>query len=39
MIHHASLPVSNLEKSTLLYDNALSALGYKKVFSSDTCSG
>ena len=31
MLHHISLPVSNIEKSSELYDAALSALGYKRV--------
>lgn len=31
MIHHASLPVANLERSAALYDAALAALGYRRV--------
>lgn len=34
MLHHISLPVSNLEKSVQFYDSILSTLGYKRV-----CSG
>ncbi len=34
MLHHVSLPVSDLEKSSGLYDHALAALGYRRV-----CSG
>jgi predicted lactoylglutathione lyase len=39
VIHHASLPVSDLTKSTLLYDNALSAIGYSRVYTTDRYSG
>jgi predicted lactoylglutathione lyase len=31
MLHHISLPVANIEKSSVLYDAALSALGYKRI--------
>jgi len=31
MLHHASLPVANLERSCSLYDAALGALGYRRV--------
>ena len=31
MIHHASLPVRDLARSTALYDAALGALGYRRV--------
>jgi catechol 2,3-dioxygenase-like lactoylglutathione lyase family enzyme len=31
MIHHASLPVADLARSTALYDAALAALGYRRV--------
>jgi catechol 2,3-dioxygenase-like lactoylglutathione lyase family enzyme len=31
MLHHISLPVSDLERSVRLYDAALSALGYRRV--------
>lgn len=34
MLHHVSLPVSNLERSARLYDGVLAALGYRRV-----CSG
>lgn len=34
MLHHISLPVADLPKSTLLYDALLAALGYRQV-----CSG
>jgi catechol 2,3-dioxygenase-like lactoylglutathione lyase family enzyme len=39
MLHHVSLPVSDLEKSTSLYNAALSALGYKRVCSGTDFSG
>jgi len=35
MLHHVSLPVTDLEKSARLYDNALAALGYRRVCSGD----
>ena len=31
MLHHASLPVADLERAAALYDAALSALGYRRV--------
>lgn len=31
MLHHLSLPVSNLETSALMYDAALRCLGYRRV--------
>ena len=31
MLHHISLPVADMQASTLLYDAALSALGYRQV--------
>ncbi len=34
MLHHASLPVDDIERSRRLYDAALTALGYRRV-----CSG
>lgn len=34
MIHHASLPVVDLERSTALYDAALAALGYRRVLNA-----
>lgn len=39
MLHHISLPVADLERSARLYDGALAALGYKRVFSSETFVG
>jgi len=35
MLHHISLPVADLEKSARLYDNALAALGYRRVYSGE----
>lgn len=35
MLHHLSLPVSDLAKSAPLYDSALGALGYRCVVSGD----
>ena len=35
MLHHLSLPVSNLSNSAALYDNALEALGYVCVVFGD----
>lgn len=32
MIHHLSLPVTNLKRSTAFYDAALGALGYERTF-------
>jgi catechol 2,3-dioxygenase-like lactoylglutathione lyase family enzyme len=34
MLHHASLPVADLERAAAFYDAALAALGYRRV-----CSG
>ena len=39
MIHHASLPVSDLFASTRLYDAAMGALGYRRVSSSQGFAG
>lgn len=39
MLHHISLPVANIEKSTALYDAALSALGYRRVCSGKDFAG
>ncbi len=39
MLHHASLPVSNLAASQALYDAAMQALGYRCVFSHATAVG
>ena len=39
MLHHISLPVTDLERSARLYDGALAALGYRRVFSSETFVG
>ena len=33
MLHHASLPVADLERAVTLYDAALGALGYRRVAS------
>lgn len=33
MIHHLSLPVTNLKRSAAFYDAALGALGYQRTFS------
>jgi catechol 2,3-dioxygenase-like lactoylglutathione lyase family enzyme len=32
MLHHVSLPVSNIERAASFYDHALAALGYVRVF-------
>jgi len=39
MLHHMSLPVADLERSTRLYDAALGALGYRLVSSSPGFAG
>lgn len=39
MLHHISLPVADIQRSTRLYDAALQALGYRRVFSADDFSG
>lgn len=39
MLHHASLPVSNLQASCKLYDAALAALGYRRVVTAETAIG
>lgn len=39
MLHHASLPVSDLNASTALYDAALGALGYRRVVSVEAAVG
>ena len=39
MIHHASLPVANLERSAALYDAALGALGYRRVLDAPGFAG
>ena len=39
MLHHLSLPVSDLGKSKRLYDAALSALGFRCVCSSNDFAG
>ena len=39
MLHHISLPVAIIEKSSALYDAALSALGYKRVCSGNNFAG
>lgn len=39
MIHHISLPVASLEKSSHFYDVVLGALGYRKVCASDDFAG
>ena len=39
MLHHISLPVSNLGAARTLYDAALSPLGYRCVFSDATAVG
>jgi len=35
MLHHVSLPVSDLKRSAKLYDNALAALGFRRVCSGE----
>lgn len=35
MLHHISFPVTDLERSARLYDNALAALGYRRVRSGE----
>jgi catechol 2,3-dioxygenase-like lactoylglutathione lyase family enzyme len=39
VLHHISLPVSDLDKSTRLYDAALSELGYRRVCSGGDFAG
>jgi catechol 2,3-dioxygenase-like lactoylglutathione lyase family enzyme len=39
MLHHVSLPVSDLQASRTLYDAALSELGYQCVFHLETAAG
>lgn len=39
MLHHLSLPVADLERSSTLYDAALGALGYQRAFSDTTAVG
>lgn len=39
MLHHISLPVADLEKSSCLYDAALAALGYRRVCSGTDFAG
>ncbi len=39
MLHHLSLPVSNLVASTRLYDAALAALGFERVWSMQNAVG
>ena len=39
MLHHASLPVANLDQSASLYDAALAPLGYRRVSSSGSFAG
>ena len=39
MLHHISLPVADLERSSALYDAALLALGYRRVCSGDGFAG
>ncbi len=39
MLHHISFPVSNLKRSTKLYDDALDALGYRRVCSGEDYTG
>lgn len=39
MLHHASLPVSDLSRAAALYDAALAPLGYRRVASGATFAG
>lgn len=39
MINHISFPCSNLKLSSAYYDAILSALGYEKVWATDTACG
>ena len=39
MLHHISLPVSDIKVSANFYDSALKPLGYKRVFSSENFVG
>ncbi len=39
MLHHISVPVSDLEKSKAFYDAALGALGYRCVYQNPTFVG
>jgi catechol 2,3-dioxygenase-like lactoylglutathione lyase family enzyme len=39
MLHHISLGVANLERSSAFYDATLSALGYVRVWADETAIG
>ena len=39
MLHHASVPVADFERSAALYDAALAALGYRRVDSGEGFAG
>lgn len=39
MLHHVSLPVADLERSVVLYDAALGALGYRRVVDAPSFAG
>ena len=39
MLHHISLPVADLQRSSALYDAALAALGYRRVCSGKDYAG
>lgn len=39
MLHHVSLPVADLARSSTLYDEALAALGYRRVCSDADFAG
>jgi len=39
MIHHLSLPVTNLERSAAFYDAALAPLGYERTLTEDNVVG
>jgi len=39
MLHHLSIPVTNVERSAAFYDGALAALGYVRVWSDPDAVG
>ncbi len=39
MLHHISLPVADLDRSSRLYDASLAALGYRRVCSAEGFAG
>jgi len=39
MLHHLSLPVSNLERSASFFDSTLSSLGYRRIWRAQDAIG